>query len=439
MQSVGLCSTLSSTLTYSIARIWRVLTQEVLIGVVVLITAIVLCPLWMYAQGGKTVLGIDVAAANSFALFKGKKLGLIVNHTSLNAKGEHLADILAANGLAVKLFAPEHGIRGEKDEENLKDDIDAKTKLPVISLYKEDKKAPSDEDLKGLDALVFDIQEIGVRYYTYASTMVLAMKAAAKAGIEFYVLDRPNPCLPLGAFGPTLDKELEGKFISMYPITMAHGLTIGELAQFYNNEYGIKCKLTVVKMENYTRSKYYDELGLKWHNPSPNIRSMDAAILYQLFGWLEYLDISVGRGTDAPFMQYGAPSWVAGRVGVEFQTLRTSGLRCMPHSFTPKSSKFEGKLCQGFKVAITERSLIEPLHAALAVGCVVLKHLPDSSRTKAVKQAGRLLGSTKAVEMMLARLAAKKPIEDIVPEVEAFIKPQTEAFVTKTKPYMLYK
>lgn len=384
-------------------------------------------------------LGADVASDGDFALFKGKKLGLIVNHSSVNAKGEHLADVLAAQKLAVKLFAPEHGIRGEKDEENLKDDTDPKTNLPVISLYKSDKKAPSDDDLKGVDALVFDIQEIGVRYYTYASTMVYAMKAAAKAGIELYVLDRPNPCMPHGAYGPTLDKEFEGGFISLYPIPTAHGLTIGELAKLYNEEYGIKCKLTVVKMDGYTRGKFYDELGLGWRNPSPNIRSMDAAIMYQLFGWLEALDVSVGRGTDAPFLQYGMPSWVAGKISLDFQGLRVEGMRFTANSFTPSGSKFQGKLCQGFRASITDRTLIDPLQAAVSVGSIVLKNLPDSARAKAVTLSGRMFGSKKSIEIMLAGIKAKKEVTDIVADVEKLVKPQTQAFVEKSKKYRLYE
>jgi uncharacterized protein YbbC (DUF1343 family) len=389
-------------------------------------------------------LGTDVAADGDFAMFKGKKIGLIVNHSSLNAKGEHLADLLAARKLAVKLFAPEHGIRGEKDEENLKDDVDAKTGLPVISLYKADKKAPSIEDLRGLDALVFDIQEIGVRYYTYASTMVLAMKAAAKAGVEVIVLDRPNPMMPLGAYGPLLDKEFEGGLVSMYPIPTAHGLTIGELAKFYNDEFlapaSSQCKLTVVAMANYGRDKFYDELGLGWRNPSPNIRSLDAAIAYQIFGWVEYLDVSVGRGTDIPFLQYGTPTWVGGRiVAQDFQHLRLNGFRFTPANFTPTSSKFQAKPCQGFRASVTDRTLIEPLQAALAVGCVVLKNLPDSARTKASAAAGKLLGSKKPVEMLLAGIKAKKEIEDILPDIEKAIKPQTAAFVERSKKYWLYK
>jgi uncharacterized protein YbbC (DUF1343 family) len=391
------------------------------------------------APAQKFRLGVDVASDAEFGILKGKKLGLIVNHSSLNAKGEHLADVLATQKLAAKLFAPEHGIRGEKDEENLRDDTDPKTNLPVISLYKSDKKAPSDDDVKGLDALVFDIQEVGVRYYTYASTMVYAMKAAAKANIEFYVLDRPNPCMPHGAYGPTLDKEFEGGFISLYPIPTAHGLTIGELAKFYNEEYGIKCKLTVIKMDGYTRGKFYDELGVGWRNPSPNIRSMDTAIMYQLFGWLEGLDVSVGRGTDAPFLQYGTPSWIAGKISLDFQGLRVEGMRFVPNSFTPNSSKFQGKLCQGFRASITDRTLIDPFQAAVSVASIVLKNLPDSARTKAVTLAGRMFGSKKAIEIMLADIKARKEIADLVEDLAKAVKPQTQAFIERSKKYRLYE
>jgi len=384
-------------------------------------------------------LGADVASDNDFKIFAGKKLGLIVNHSSVNAKGEHLADVLAAKKLAVKLFAPEHGVRGEKDEENLKDETDAKTGLPIISLYKGDKKAPSEEDLKGVDALVFDIQEIGVRYYTYSSTMALAMKAAAKAGIEFYVLDRPNPALPLGAYGPILDKDLEGGFVSMYPITMAHGMTIGELAKFYNEEFGIKCKLTVVSMQNYSRTKFFDELGLAWRNPSPNIRSMEALLAYQVFGWMEYWDISVGRGTDTPFLLFGMPGWVGGKVALEFQELRVSGCRFTPASFTPTSSKHKDKLCGGIRLAVTEHTLIEPLQAAATVGTVMLKMMPDSSRAKAVQQGAKLLGSKKVIETMLAGIRAKKDVPDIVADVEKIVQPQMKAFADRSKKYWLYQ
>ncbi len=380
-------------------------------------------------------LGSEVAAEQNWSMFKGKKLGLIVNHSSCNSKGEHLADVLAAQKLAVKLFGPEHGIRGAKDEENLKDEIDQKTGLSVISLYKSDKRAPNDEDLKGIDALVFDIQEIGVRYYTYASTMALAMKAAAKAGVEFYVLDRPNPAMPWGAFGAVLDKEFEGGFISMYPIPMTHGLTIGELAKYYNEEFGIKCKLTVVPMENYNRSLYYDQTGFPWRNPSPNIRSMDALLAYHVFGCFEMMNLSVGRGTATPFLVYGNPDWKEGRMTIDLLNLKLTGFKFDPVTFTPESSKFQGKLCKGFKVTITERSLVEPLKAMIAVASVILKQFPEAARAQEIGLTAKMIGSRKVLDL----LKANKDADAIVESVEQATDPQVKAFVEKSKKYRLYQ
>lgn len=385
----------------------------------------------------KTVrLGMEVASDNNFAIFNGKKLGLIVNHSSLNSKGEHLADILAEKKLAVKLFAPEHGIRGTKDEENLKDETDSKTGLPVISLYKANKKAPEPADLVGVDALVFDIQEIGVRYYTYASTMALAMQAAAKAGIEFYVLDRPNPAMPLGAYGPLLDKEFEGGFISMYPIPLSHGLTIGELASYYNTEFGIKCKLKVITMQGYNRSMYYDDTKLPWRNPSPNIRSMDAVIAYHIFGWMEYLNISVGRGTTTPFLLYGNPSlsWIPGKITMELLNQNLPGLRFDQIQFKPESSKFTGLDCRGFKVVITERSLLEPQKTMISVAHTLAKYIHDSTRTKEFKAVGKTFGNRELLEMIQSRQALDKIME----KTETLINKPLQAFIARSTKYMLY-
>jgi uncharacterized protein YbbC (DUF1343 family) len=246
-------------------------------------------------------LGIDVLVDDQFKRLEGKRVGLITNHTGLDRTGKSTADLLhqAPNVKLVALFGPEHGIRGTLDRDGITDSVDEATGVRVYSLYGETRK-PTPRHLEGLDALVFDIQDIGTRFYTYESTMGLAMEAAADAGIEFIVLDRPNPIGGEIVEGPLLDTGRES-FVGYHTIPVRHGMTVGELAQMFAKERKIDVDLTVVELEGWRRSQYLFETGLTWVNPSPNMRSLEAALLYPGIGLLETTNVSVGRGTDTPF------------------------------------------------------------------------------------------------------------------------------------------
>ncbi len=380
-------------------------------------------------------VGLEVLRDLDFAPLRGKKVGVVVNHSALTREGSHAADMLAKAGIAAKLFAPEHGIRGTKDEIINVNEPDSATGLMVVSLYSDKKKAPSRDDLQGLDALVFDIQEIGLRYYTYATTLVYCMKAAADAGIPVYVLDRPNMAAPLGVYGPILEKEFQGGFASYYPIPISHGMTMGELATFYNAEFGINARLQVIPMQGYDRTKFYDELGFPWRNPSPNIRQMEAVIGYHCLGMLEDMTWSVGRGTQMPFLTYGLS--VSGgtiQVGMNYvkalQSYKLNGIGFNFTMFNPGSSKLQGKTCMGFNLNITDRRNINPMRTMLAVMRETVKLFPDSIRNKEIDRAGRSVGSRK----LLAMVKAGKSIDEIE---RAFVK-EAKDFEEKTKKYYLY-
>lgn len=382
-------------------------------------------------------VGLEVLQSQDFAPLRGKKIGLIVNHSAVTRSGDHAVDIFHKQGLVTKLFAPEHGIRGTKDELLNKNETDSATGLPIYSLYQEKKKEPSPEELQGVDALVFDIQEIGVRYYTYATTMAYCMKAAAQAGIPFFVLDRPNMAAPLGVYGPILEKEFQGGFASYYPIPIAHGMTIGELAQFYNTEFGINAKLTVITMQGYQANKFYDEQepAFPWRNPSPNIRSMDAVIGYHLLGSLEDITWSVGRGTDSPFTTYGVSipgmNFANGlQFGRRIDAKKLPGLECSAMVFNPESSKLAGKQCYGFSLKITNRAVIKPLFTTLTVAQELYTMLPDSIRSKELDRAGRSLGSRKVIAM----IKAGKTPEDIEKSLQA----EVREFEKKRQKYLIY-
>jgi len=317
--------------------------------------------------------GIDVLSNQGFELLQNKRVGLITNHTGRSAGGDSTIDILfRAPGVRLAaLFSPEHGIRGDSDDK-VSSGADAKTGLPIYSLYGATCR-PAPEMLKGLDVLVFDIQDIGTRFYTYIGTLSLAMRAAKEAGIPFVVLDRPNPIGGEKVQGaiPTIAlperKSGCGAITSIHPLPTRHGMTVGELAQLFNTEYGIGCNLTVIPMQGWLRSMYYDQTGLAWVNPSPNMRSLNAAILYPGPGTLETTNLSVGRGTDKAFLAYGAP-WVdAGALVKNLSMRNIPGIRFEACSFVPTTPGFSyrGTTCYGVCLTVTDRERLDPILAGL--------------------------------------------------------------------------
>lgn len=317
--------------------------------------------------------GIDVLSQQNFRILQHKQVGLITNHTGRSASGASTIDLLHdAPGVSlVALFSPEHGIRGESDEK-VSSGVDTKTGLPIHSLYGKTCR-PTAGMLRDIDVLVFDIQDIGTRFYTYIGTLSLAMRAAKEANIPFVVLDRPNPIggdKVQGAIPATALPERKngcGAITSIHPIPTRHGMTIGELAKLFNTEFGIGCRLTVIPMQGWKRSMYYDETGLAWVNPSPNMKSLKAALLYPGPGTLETTSLSVGRGTERAFLAYGAP-WVDAAAVIKNLSLRNiPGIRFEACSFVPLTAGFSyrGKSCYGVCVTELDKERLDPVLAGL--------------------------------------------------------------------------
>jgi len=333
--------------------------------------------------------GLDVLRSQSFAALAGKRIGLVTNHTGRAHDGATTIDLLfeAKDVKLVKLFSPEHGIRGILDE-NVPSSQDEKTKLPIQSLYGETRR-PTDAMLEGLDAMVIDLQDIGARIYTYPATMAYVMEAAAKRKLPVFVLDRPNPVNGWLIEGPTLDQESVG-FTGYMPMPIRHGMTMGELAKLFNAENKIGADLTVVPMQNWRRDQWFDETGLSWINPSPNMRNMNEAALYPGIGAIEGTNISVGRGTDTPFEQVGAP-WIDGAQLAETLNARgLPGIRFYPVRFTPTSSKYANEECGGVFMIVTDRNALRPVRVGLEITAVLTSRYPSQYQ---IDTAARLLGS----------------------------------------------
>lgn len=316
--------------------------------------------------------GIDVLERDGFKQLEARRVGLITNHTGRDRAGRSTIEVLAAakNLKLVALFSPEHGLRGAEDSP-VGNTRDEKTGLPIYSLYEKDRRRPTAEMLKDIDTLVFDIQEVGTRFYTYPATCGYAMEEAARNKIKFVVLDRPDPINGYEIEGPVADRELTDQaaysFTSYHPIPVRYGLTMGELAMLFNTERNIGADLTVIKMEGWRRADHYDGTALTWVNPSPNMRSLTEALLYPGIGLLETTNVSVGRGTDTPFEVVGAP-WIDGRKLAEaLNRAGLAGVRFIPIRFTPASSKFANEECSGVNIVITDRGAFHPVAAGVEI------------------------------------------------------------------------
>jgi uncharacterized protein YbbC (DUF1343 family)/CubicO group peptidase (beta-lactamase class C family) len=343
--------------------------------------------------------GIDVLSRAGFAALKGKRVGLVTNHTGLSISGATTIDVLhrAPGVQLVALFSPEHGIRGVLDED-VPSSRDEQTGLPIHSLYGNTRR-PTDAMLAGLDTLVIDLQDVGVRFYTYTATMGYVMEEAAKRKIEVVVLDRPNPVNGWQIEGPAADAAHEG-FIAYLPaMPIRHGMTLGELARLFNAERKIGVSLTVVPAEHWRRDLWYDQTGLVWINPSPNMRNLNQATLYPGIGAIEYSNVSVGRGTDQPFEQVGAP-WIDGRQLAETLNARAlPGIRFYPVMFTPSSSKYAKERCQGVFMVITNRAALQPVRLGLEMAAALWTLYGNRY---SMENTDRLLGSRQALDRVKA-------------------------------------
>jgi len=343
--------------------------------------------------------GVDVARAQGFPMLAGLRVGLVTNHTGLARDGAATIDLVAAapGAKLVALFSPEHGIRGILDEA-VPSSRDEKTGVPIHSLYGATRR-PTVEMLEGLDAIVIDLQDVGARFYTYMSTMAHVMEEAAARKIKVIVLDRPNPIGGVQIEGPVLD-EAAASFVGYFPpMPIRHGMTLGELARLFNGEKKIGADLTVVPMRNWRRDAWYDETGLTWINPSPNMRNLHAAALYPGMATFEYSNISVGRGTDTPFEHVGAP-WIDGpKLAEALNARQLPGVRFYPVRFTPSSSRFAKEECQGVFVVVTDRNAMRPVRVGVELASALVKLFPGRFQ---VDPSLRLYGSAAGI----ARIAA---------------------------------
>jgi uncharacterized protein YbbC (DUF1343 family) len=328
-------------------------------------------------RAGSTLTGLDVLVSEEFVRLKNKRVGLITNHTGLTRDGRRNIDAMLAGGVKLTaLFSPEHGIAGVEDKEEVAHGKDEATGLQVWSLYKGKDRRPSEAMLREIDVLVFDIQDIGTRFYTYISTMKNAMQAAGEAKKRFVVLDRPNPLGGLRVEGPVIDPDLLS-FVGCTRIPLLHGMTVGELARFIQGEDQVVVELDVVAMRDWRRSDWWDSTGLTWVDPSPNMRSLNAALLYAGVGMLEYAkNYSVGRGTDAPFEQVGA-DWIRGvDLAAHLNRRAVPGVRAYPTILSPKSSHFAGKRVEGVRLVITDRQSFSSYRLGLEIAAALQKLYP---------------------------------------------------------------
>ncbi|HEV2298677.1 MAG TPA: exo-beta-N-acetylmuramidase NamZ domain-containing protein [Candidatus Acidoferrales bacterium] len=330
----------------------------------------------VYHRQDETLAGIDVLEQENFAPLEGKRVGLITNQTGMDRGGRRTIDVLAhAPGVKLAaIFSPEHGIFGKEDA-NVASSTDASTGLPLYSLFGETRR-PTDQMLQGLDALVFDIQDAGVRFYTFITTMGYAMEAAAQHHIGFYVLDRPDPLNGITIEGPMLDRD-KLNFVGYFPMPVRYAMTLGELAQMFNAENKIGADLHVIAMKNWHREDPFEETGLAWIPPSPNLRSLNTALLYPGIEILQAGGVSVGRGTDTPFELFGTP-WIHGvELARELNRQFVPGARFVPTRFTPDSGLYKGEPCEGISLVITDRASLNSMLMGLEIAATLQKLYPD--------------------------------------------------------------
>jgi uncharacterized protein YbbC (DUF1343 family) len=379
------------------------------------------------ARAGRVQTGIDVLEAQKFAPLRGKRIAIITNHTGLDAQGKSTIDLLthAAGVQVVALFSPEHGLAGRLDEK-VASGKDPSTGLPVYSLYGENRR-PTDDMLQGIDALVFDIQDAGVRFYTYTATMGYCMEEAAKRHIAFYVLDRPNPIGGEVVEGPMLDSD-KTSFVAFYPLPVRYGLTIGELAQLFNSENHINVDLHVIAMKNWRRNYLFESTGIRWIPPSPNLRTMKGAVTYPGLEILQNAGVSVGRGTETPLEQFGAP-WMDGeKVAAALNGAGLPGLKFAGQSFIPVSGLYMGRRCGGVSIRIGDRGAVRAMRLGIEIAALLERMYPKDFD---VEKTITLLGNAETVQKLKGGASAA--------EIVGSWQPSLAEFEQTRRKYFLYK
>ncbi len=379
-------------------------------------------------RNGATKTGLDVLIEQNFQPLRGKRIGLITNHTGIDRQGRRNIDLFKQAGLQIAaVFSPEHGFLGKEDRPGIQDSVDADTGLKIYSLYGNTQR-PTAEMLKGIDTLVFDIQDVGVHFYTYETTMAYALEEAAKARVSFFVLDRPNPITGTHVEGPLLDAANKS-FVGYFPgEPVRHGMTMGELARMFNGENKLNADLTVIPMQDWNRGDWFDATNLPWVDPSPNMRSLKAATLYPGLCLMESSrNWSVGRGTDAPFEQAGADFLGGRELAAYLNKRQIPGVRAYPTSFTPSESNFKGKRIEGVRFEITNRDLFDSTRLGLELAAAVQSLYPGKIDLTLSK---RLIGSDDVVRRLHAGEDPRL--------IQQSFQDALANFVKQREPYLLY-
>ena len=390
------------------------------------------------AQNATVRPGLEVFLENPPELVRGKRVGLITNQSGIDRQGRTTIDLLAGRSdfKLVALFSPEHGIRGIA-ETRVESSTDEKTGLPIHSLYGETYK-PTPQMLEGIDVLVYDIQDLGVRQYTYESTLALAMQAAAEKGIPIIVLDRPNPVTGTIVEGNRLEEPFKS-FVGIYPVLSRHGMTLGELARMYNAEQKIGANLTVIPVQGWRRNMWWDQTGLPWVNPSPNIRRLDAAIHYPGTVFIEAINVSEGRGSDTPFEQIGAPWLKHEELARRMNAMNFAGVRFEPVSFdvAPAARKYPGERVNGIRLNITDRNAYRPLEMTLYMIEQIRKLHPQEFQWRGANQREP---NMLTIERHGGTAELRKAIENgTMRDLMVKWNLQQTAFMKTREPYLLYR
>jgi uncharacterized protein YbbC (DUF1343 family) len=371
--------------------------------------------------------GLDVLESQKFAPLRGKHVGLITNHTGLDSQERSIVDVFShAPGVQmIALFSPEHGLAGRNDEK-IASSKDPSTGLPVYSLYGETRR-PTDEMLKGIDTLIFDVQDAGVRFYTYTATMAYCMEEAAKHNIAFFVLDRPNPLGGEIVEGPMLDAD-KTSFVAYYPLPVRYGLTIGELAQLFNAENHIGADLHVIAMKNWHRNYFFESTGIKWIPPSPNLRTIKGSILYPGIEILQSAGVSVGRGTQTPFEEFGAP-WLNGdEVAAALNARNLPGVRFSGQPFIPIAGLYSGQRCGGVAIRVTDRFKVRSMRMGLEIAAILQKLYPKQFD---VSKLIELVGNSDTIQQLQSGVAPEKIVANWSTALTAFDQIRRKYFVYK--------
>ncbi|MED4690616.1 DUF1343 domain-containing protein [Peribacillus frigoritolerans] len=376
--------------------------------------------------------GIEVLLKEEKNVLSGKKVGLITNPTGIDSKLTSIVDLLHDDPdiNLTALFGPEHGVRGDAQAgASVEYYIDEKTGLPVYSLYGKTKK-PTPEMLKDVEVLVFDIQDVGTRYYTYIYTMAYAMEAAKENDIPFIVLDRPNPQGGESVDGPVLEPEFSS-FVGLYPIPLKHGMTVGELATLFNKEFKIGADLKVIKMKGWKRDMDYDDTGLPFVLPSPNMPTVSTTFVYPATGLIEGTNVSEGRGTTKPFELIGAPYINSDELAGKLNALRLPGVKFRAASFTPTFSKHAGKLSHGVEIYITDREEFKAVPTGLHIIKTIQDLYPGDFEFLAANNFNLLIGNG----WIMSRIKVGSTVNEILKEYQV----RQDAFKKVRKNYLLYK